>query len=149
MELVKDIHHKLYNYEITENNITKSYVSDKRYESFDNYEEKIVDAVEKDHCNNFKSEYYVSIYYKDEDGKCNWLKPVNVVVSIYLTGTWTNIKYLKRVCKKWHLSIDYFKVGYNDFGEIYYKYLVPDWYYGEYQIFKKTLQETAPEDLKF
>ena len=148
MKLVKDIHHELYNYEITENNITKSYVSDKRYESFDNYEE-IVDAVEKDHCNNFKSEYYVSIYYKDEDGVCNWLKPVNVVVSIYLTGTWANIKYLKRVCKKWHLNISDFKIGYNDFGEIYCKYSLPGWYHGEYQIPKKTLQETAPEDLKF
>lgn len=122
MELLKDIHHEIYNYEIINNSDTTCvFFSEKKHESFSSYKEMVAAAMQNN-IRNFKSEYFVTVYYKDEDGVCNWLKPVDVIVDIYLTGKWTTTKYLKRICEKWNLNIDDFKIGYNDFGEIYYKY---------------------------
>lgn len=122
MELLKDIHHEIYNYEIINNSDTTCvFFSEKKHESFSSYKEMVAAAMQNN-IRNFKSEYFVTVYYKDEDGVCNWLKPVDVIVDIYLTGKWTTTKYLKRIWEKWNLNIDDFKIGYNDFGEIYYKY---------------------------
>lgn len=122
MELLKDIHHEIYNYEIINNSDTTCvFFSEKKHESFSSYKEMVATAMQNN-IRNFKSEYFVTVYYKDEDGVCNWLKPVDVIVDIYLTGQWTTTKYLKRICEKWNLNIDDFKIGHNNFGEIYYKY---------------------------
>lgn len=123
MELVKNIHHEIYNYEIINNSDTTCvFFSEKKHESFSSYKEIVAAAIQNNVRRNFKSEYFVTVYYKDEDGVCNWLKPVDIIANIYLSGKWATTKYLKRVCEKWNLNVDDFKIGYNDFGEIYYKY---------------------------
>ena len=122
MELVKNIHHEIYNYEIINNSDTTClFFSEKKNESFSSYKEIVAAAMQNNGCN-FKSEYFVTVYYKDEYGVCDWLKPVDVIVNIYLIGKWATTKYLKRICEKWHLDINDFELGYNDFGKIYYKY---------------------------
>ena len=122
MELKKEIHHEIYNYEIINNSDTTCvFFSEKENESFSSYKEMVTAAMQNN-IRNFKSEYFATVYYKDKDGVCDWLKPVDAIVDIYLSGKWATTKYLKRIYEKWHLDINDFELGYNDFGEIYYKY---------------------------
>lgn len=110
------IDHKVYNYEIGNSTSGESkcftvYNLDKQNKII-----KIYKDVFNEHCNekNFKSCFYVDKFYTKYNSEkkysyCDYLHPISKPLHIYLTGIWTTIEYLQRVCNKWNLKISDFK----------------------------------------
>lgn len=57
---------------------------------------------------------YQETYYRKEDSCVDYFNPEHITLKIYLAGNYTKPNYLKKICNRFNLSIDDFKLDTTD-----------------------------------